>query len=322
VPDGLIGDSFPDSASPQVDAEDVTIVPRAGGEGISVSTGGSGTPVAGAPEGSRDEPPLAEQREPLPFDTTVAHPARVYDYWLGGKDNFASDRLAAEKVIEAYPQIRIGVRQNRAFLARVVRYLAGEAGIRQFLDLGTGLPAANNVHEVAQATAPGTRVVYVDDDPIVLVHAHALLTGTEGVVSYIDADIRDPANLLREASRTLDLNQPVAILVLMTLQLVPDSDDPKGIIRTLLDAVPSGSYLAISHPLANEERAAEQGTAVYNEHVAATLTRRSREELLRFVEGLELVDPGLVPLAEWRPEPDDPAPNVRIGACAVVGRKP
>jgi hypothetical protein len=191
------------------------------------------------------------------FDSGVAHVARVYDYWLGGKDNFAVDRAAGDQAIAAYPDIVFSVRANRAFLARVVRYLAGEAGIRQFLDIGTGIPSANNTHEVAQSVAPDTRVVYVDNDPTVLAHARALLTsGPTGVTDYIDADLRDTDKILEAAARTLDFTQPVAIILMAIVHLIGDEDDPYGIIARLLDAVPSGSYLAMSHIASDIETAA------------------------------------------------------------------
>src|ERR1700685_2190916 len=173
------------------------------------------------------------------FDTSVPHIARVYDYWLGGKDNFAADRELGERTLQAYPNLVFSVRANRAFLARVVRFLAAEAGIRQFLDIGTGIPTANNTHEVAQRAAPDSRIVYVDNDPIVLSHAKALLTSTpEGACAYIDADFRNTEQIVREASGTLDFSQPVAVGLIMILQFIPSEDDPWKITRTLLDAVP------------------------------------------------------------------------------------
>ena len=194
--------------------------------------------------------PLADEGGPLPeIDTSVAHIARVYDYWLGGKDNFAPDRAAAEAAMREDPNVVEGVRGNRAFLARAVRYLAGQAGIRQFLDIGTGIPAADNTHEVAQDLAPGSRVVYVDNDPIVLAHARALLTSaTEGATAYLDQDLRNVGEIVRAAGATLDFSQPVAVMLIGILHCIPDEDDPARIIRRLMDAVPAGSYLAISHP--------------------------------------------------------------------------
>jgi hypothetical protein len=249
----------------------------------------------------------------------------VYDVWLGGKDHFAADRAAAEQVLQANPGILPGVRANRAFLARVVRYLVREAGIRQFLDLGTGLPSADNVHEVAQSIDPGARIVYVDNDPIVLVHARALLTGTPGTVAYIDADIRNAEMILDKARDTLDFTRPVAVMLLMTLPFIPDEDDPYGLVHRFLDAVPSGSYLAVSCMEAEEGARGEQaaqGSARYNQLVATPITRRSRADIARFLEGLEIVEPGFVHMSRWRPDPDTELPERYSPAVAVVGRKP
>jgi hypothetical protein len=266
---------------------------------------------------------ISPSREaPVGFDTGVAHPARVYDYWLGGKDNFAADREAGERVIAAQPAILHGVRANRAFLGRAVRYLTAEAGIEQFLDLGTGIPSANNTHEVAQAEAPSSRVVYVDNDPIVLAHARALLTSTRGNTSYIDADVRDTEAILRAAGRTLDFREPVAVMLLMILHLIPDSDDPYGIVKGLLDAVPSGSYLVLSHPASDiDTAAAARATERYNKLVATPQTRRSRAGVTRFFDGLDLLEPGVVQTDQWRPEPDAD-PGGRAPGYAAVGRKP
>jgi S-adenosyl methyltransferase len=255
------------------------------------------------------------------IDTTVAHPARVYDYWLGGKDNFAVDRKAAEEVLRARPAIRLNVRSNRAFLARSVHYLASEAGIGQFLDIGTGIPSANNTHEVAQSVNPEARVVYVDNDPIVLSHARALLTSTSGPTAYIDADLRDTRAILTEAARTLDFGRPVAIMLIAVLHLIPDEDDPWRIVAELTRAVPSGSYLVISHPASDvEAESAREAAKAYNERVAAPMQRRSRDEVRRFFDGLDILDPGVVQTHVWRPADGDPvAPS---SGYAAVGRKP
>jgi hypothetical protein len=182
---------------------------------------------------------VAEDRPaPVTFDTSVAHIARVYDYWLGGKDNWPADRAAGDEAIQAYPDLVFSVRANRAFLARTVRYLAGTAGIRQFLDIGTGIPTANNTHQVAQSVAPECRVVYVDNDPVVLSHARALLAGTS---DYIDADLRNTRTILDGAARTLDFSRPVAVMLIAILHLIGDEDDPRGIVTSLMDAVPPGS---------------------------------------------------------------------------------
>ena len=237
------------------------------------------------------------------LDTGVAHPARVYDYWLGGTDNFAADREAAEQVIAVNPYVLHGVRTNRAFLGRAVRYLTREAGVRQFLDLGSGLPTAENTHQVAQAIAPDARVVYVDNDPIVLTHARALLTGTgEGATSYVQADIRDTGTVLASAAETLDLSRPVAVMALMVLQYVPDEDDPWGIVARLVDALAPGSCLTVSDTVRDIDTGrVTEGTARLNERMGPTrLTLRSRPEFERFFSGLELAEPGVVPLPEWR----------------------
>jgi S-adenosyl methyltransferase len=251
--------------------------------------------------------PLADEGEALPeIDTSVAHIARVYDYWLGGKDNFAPDRAAAEAAMREDPNVVEGVRGNRAFLARAVRYLVGQAGIRQFLDIGTGIPAADNTHEVAQDMAPGCRVVYVDNDPIVLAHARALLTSTaEGATAYLDQDLRNVAEIIRAAGATLDFSRPVAVMLIGILHCIPDEDDPAGIIRRLMDAVPVGSYLAISHP-ANDinDPGVRRLASRLNELMPMKLRFRSRAEVAALFDGLELIEPGLVRVPEWRPTRD------------------
>ena len=256
--------------------------------------------------------PLADEGGPLPeIDTSVAHIARVYDYWLGGKDNFAPDRAAAEAAMREDPNVVEGVRGNRAFLARVVRYLAGPAGVRQLLDIGTGIPAADNTHEVAQDRAPGSRVVYVDNDPIVLAHARALLTSaTEGATAYLDQDLRDVGEIVRAAAATLDFGRPVAVMLIGILHCIPDEDDPAGIIKRLMDAVPAGSYLAISHP-ANDlnDPGVRRLASRLNELMTMKLRFRSRAEVAAFFDGLDLVEPGLVRAPEWRPDRDTDAAN-------------
>ena len=240
----------------------------------------------------------------LDIDTSVAHVARVYDYWLGGKDNFAADRVAGDQAIQAYPDIVYSVRANRAFLARTVRYLAGEAGIRQFLDIGTGIPTANNTHEVAQDVAPGSNVVYVDNDPVVLTHARALLvSGMQGNTNYIDADLRDTGRILAEAALTLDFSRPVAIMLMAILQHIDEAEDPYAIVDSLLAAVPPGSYLAISHPAADiETEAMAQMAERLNKLMAEKVTFRTRAQVAPFFEGLEMVEPGLVRVQQWRPD--------------------
>src|SRR5215813_1674854 len=209
-----------------------------------------GTPVTseGRPPAHGHDDASVRSAERPAFDTSVAHQARMYDYWLGGKDNFAADRKAAVEALAAYPGMAHLARANRAFLGRLIRCLAGEAGIRQFLDIGTGIPTANNTHQVAQEVAPESRVVYVDYDPVVLSHARALLTSTpEGATDYIDADLRDPGSILEKAARTLDFTKPVAVTMLAILHAIGDEEDPYGIVAKIMEALPSGSYLAISH---------------------------------------------------------------------------
>jgi trans-aconitate methyltransferase len=243
----------------------------------------------GMSEASREGGPAAGQQAgagPV-LDTSTAHPARVYDYWLGGKDNFAADREAGEQALKAYPQLAEAVRSNRAFLARAVEFLTGPAGVRQFLDIGTGIPSADNTHEVAQRAAPDSRIVYVDNDPIVLLHAQSLLRSTEaGACDYIQADLRDPGRILSEAARTLDFGQPVALMLLAILQFIPDDEDPWGLVARLLEPLPPGSYLVISHPT-DDFNPNRQGESIqrYNERVAeqATLRRRGRPAVVDVV---------------------------------------
>ncbi len=261
--------------------------------------------------------------QPSEIDTSVAHPARVYDYWLGGKDNFAVDREAGDRVLAVTPGLRERVRASRAFLVRAVRYLAAEAGIRQFLDLGTGIPAANNTHEVAQAAAPDARIVYVDNDPIVLSHARALLAGgPAGSIQYIDGDVRDLASIVSAAGRTLDLTRPTAVLLLGILHLIQDSEAPYELVASLMDAVPSGSYLAISHPASDIHPGQAEAQRRYNERVSTPQTLRTRAEVSRFFDGLELAPPGLAYVHAWRPGPGDIVPPDGVSAYGGVARKP
>jgi hypothetical protein len=262
--------------------------------------------------------------EPTAYDTTIAHPARVYNYWLGGKDNFEADREVGEATKAAYPDIVRGVRAQREFLAAAVRYLVTKAGVRQFLDIGTGLPVASNTHEVAQSLAPECRVVYVDNDPMVLAHARALLTSTpEGACAYLDTDLRDTARVMRGAAGLLDFSQPVAIMLIGILHLIPDSDNPAGIVRLLVDAVPSGSWVAIAHPAS--DIAADQVAVMtdrYNQRVSSAATLRTHAEISAFFTGLEMLAPGLVQYSQWQPgEAADGAAD-EIAAYCGLGRKP
>jgi hypothetical protein len=271
---------------------------------------------------------VTSDREPAgkgpSLDATRPHMARVYDFWLDGKDNYAADRAVAEQVAAAYPDIRAAVRAQRAFLARAVHFLVTEAGIRQFLDIGTGLPSANNTHQVAQGAAPRSRVVYVDNDPIVLAHARALLTSSpEGATAYIDADLRDTATILKRAADVLDFGQPVAVMLLGILQGIPDEEQPGAIIARLIDAVPPGSYLAISQiagDVATDEVA--EGVQRYNEQAVVPVAARTHAEVTRFFAGLELLEPGIVQVHRWRPAPADPGTDRDLAIYGGVGRKP
>jgi len=253
------------------------------------------------------------------FDPDTAHPARIYNYWLAGKDHFPADRRAAEAVIRHRPEVVAGARANRAFLARAVRYLAAERGIRQFLDIGAGLPAPCNTHEVAQQAAPGCAVVYADNDPLVLVYARALLTARPpGRCGYVDADLRDTATLLERASRTLDFTRPAAVLLLAILHFIPDSDDPAGIVARLISSLAPGSYLVISHltgDLAPGPVAA--GVGAYNDLVPTGVTPRTHAQVTALFGGLPLVPPGVVPVTEWRPTI---GPAARADLYAVMAR--
>jgi hypothetical protein len=249
-------------------------------------------------------PPVGYDR----IDTTVAHPARRYDYWLGGKDNFAADRESGDAIAAQFPAIRTAVVENRRFLRRAVTFLAGSAGIRQFLDVGTGLPTADNTHEVAQRVAPDSRIVYVDNDPLVLVHARALLTSSAraGATAYVDADLRDPATILEQAGRTLDLTRPVALMLIATLHFLDESDDPYAIVRHLTGALPAGSYLAISHATSDYLPPELVAEIASGRHGHGRL--RTEAEFTRFFTGLDQVEAGITPLAEWRAE-DEPHPR-------------
>jgi len=260
---------------------------------------------------------------PSDLDTSVPHIARVYDYWLGGKDNFAVDREAAEQVIEAYPGILRDVRAQRAFLSNAVSYLAGVAGIRQFLDIGTGIPTANNTHEVAQAVEPGCRVVYVDNDPMVLTHARALLVGVTAPTAYVDADLRDTGKVLAEAARLLDFSKPVAVMLISVLHLIPDEDDPHAIVTRLLEAVPSGSWLALSHPARDvHPQQVTEAASRFNQLARAKATLRTQAEILRFFDGLELLEPGLVQIHQWRPGLAAPGRRQEAAGYCGLARKP
>ncbi|MFI5915933.1 SAM-dependent methyltransferase [Dactylosporangium sp. NPDC051541] len=261
------------------------------------------------------------------IDTSVPHPARRYSYWLGGKDHFAADRESGDAIARAFPAVVELARANRAFLRRAVRYVA-EAGVRQFLDIGTGLPAPDNTHEVAQRVSADARVVYVDNDPIVMMHAQALLVGDpRGRTAYIEADIREPAVILehKELRDTLDLAQPVALLLVTTLHFVHDDAQVADITRQLIEPLAPGSFVVLSHGTMDFSNA--EGIEAYERMFAARGTdvrARSRAVLAGYLRGLELVEPGIVPVADWHPEdPDAPRPvSQDLGIVGVVARKP
>ena len=266
---------------------------------------------------TEDSPPPP----PAPkIDTTVPHSARIWNYWLGGKDNYPVDREAGDRYREIYPQIVDTARAGRYFLARTVRYLAGEAGIRQFLDVGTGLPTVDNTHDVAQRVAPESRIVYVDNDPLVLAHARALLTSSPGgACDYIDADMRDPKAICTAAAQTLDLTQPVALLLMGVMGHISDYDEAHGIVRRLLDGLPAGSYLALADSIRSGQAHREAGKQ-YAQTGAVPYQLRTPEQIEGFFSGLTLVYPGVVPITDWRPDPS-PFPPPRVETLGGVGRK-
>ena len=246
----------------------------------------------------------AATRAGLKLDTTVSHSARIWNYWLGGKDNFAVDREAGDKVAAMLPSIVVQARADRAFLGRAIRYLAGEAGVRQFLDIGTGLPTADNTHEVAQRVAPEARIVYADNDPMVLLHARALLTSSpEGVCDYIDGDLREPDQILDQAARTLDFTRPVALMLLGIVHHIPDTDQAYSIVRQLTAALAPGSYLTINHSTSAVHGAAmEEAVAHWNRVGTPSMTLRTPQQIARFFDGLDLLEPGVVSCSRWRPD--------------------
>jgi hypothetical protein len=256
------------------------------------------------------------------FDSTTPNVARIYNCLLGGKDNYAPDRKAAETILQIEPESAAVARQNRAFLGRAVRFLARENGIRQFLDIGSGLPTAGNVHEVAQAHAPDSRVVYADNDVTVLTHARALLVSApEGQCGYIESDLRDTGSIIAKAAETLDLSKPVALLLIAILHFIPDHDDPWAVTGRLMDALPAGSYLAVTHATAEsltDPASRQQLDKVYAETPSGGVTPRTKPEIRRFFNGLEMTDPGLVNITAWHPEPGDtPTRTLFYGGIAV-----
>jgi hypothetical protein len=271
-----------------------------------------------------DDSPDPAARSPR-LDSTVPHSARVWNYWLGGRENFAVDRAVGDQVREIYPEIIDIARASRAFLARVVGYLAGTEGVRQFLDIGSGLPTADNTHEVAQRLAPESRVVYVDKDALVLVHARALLTSTpQGATAYLDADVRDPAKILAGAAEILDFTRPIAVMMLGVMGNIADTDEAYGIVRWLVDAVPSGSYLVLNDGTSRTGEAGDRANeaAQRREEAGDPYYIRTPEEIAGFFAGLELVEPGVVSAPLWRPDADAGADPTPVGTYCGVARKP
>lgn len=271
-----------------------------------------------------DSAPTPDQQGLPSVDASVAHSARLWDYLLGGKNNYPVDREVGDQVLARDPHLRETARADRAFLVRAVRYLTGDQGIRQLLDIGTGLPTVNNTHEVAQASAPESRIVYVDNDPLVLAHARALLTSTpQGATAYIHADVRDPDMILEHAAQTLDFTRPIGLMLLGIVNYILDCDEAHAVVNRLLDALPSGSYLALSHPTAEVRGAAvEESMRLWNFTGAAPIRTRSRDQLTSFFSRLELLEPGVVSCSRWRPEPSDLGVLAEVHQYCGVGRKP
>jgi hypothetical protein len=261
------------------------------------------------------------QERPPKIDTAVPQTARIWNYWQGGKDNFAVDRSVGDEIRKAFPAIVESAQASRAFLVRAVEYLAGEVGVRQFLDIGTGLPTANNTHEVAQRVAPESRIVYVDNDPLVLVHARALLTSTpEGATDYVDADLRDADKIVQEAARTLDFTKPIALMLLGILGHISEYDEAQAIVRKLVSALPSGSYLVINDGTNTSEEVVE-AARIWNMSANPQYHLRSPQQIAGFFGDVELVEPGVVSPLRWRPEPTS-GPPVEVDSSCGVGRKP
>ncbi|MEV0976173.1 SAM-dependent methyltransferase [Streptomyces sp. NPDC049915] len=255
------------------------------------------------------------------IDTSVPHSARIWNYWLGGKDNYPVDEEAGDAYTAVFPGIVTIARSSRAFLRRTITYLVREAGIRQFLDVGTGLPTAENTHEVAQRLAPETRIVYVDNDPLVLAHARALLySSPEGATSYIDADVTDPERILASAEKTLDLGRPTALILSNILGHVGDHEQARAIVTRLMAALPSGSYLAVNDGSLGIDPVFEAAQDAYNSSGAVPYNLRTVDEIAAYFDGLELVEPGVVPVTQWRPEPGS-TPEI-VAEHGGLARKP
>jgi hypothetical protein len=265
------------------------------------------------------EAAMPTEAAPAGIDVTVPHSARVWNYWLGGKDNYPVDEQAGDRVFETFPEIVEVARASRAFLRRAVRFLASEQGVRQFLDVGTGLPTADNTHEVAQQVAPSSHVVYVDNDPLVLVHARALLTSRpEGATAYIEADVHDPEAILQAAAATLDFTQPVTLMLLGIIGHVTDVEEARSIVRRLLDPLPPGSYLVLNDGESSPRRDAALADYADNSGAEAYHSR-TREQIAQFFDGLDLLEPGVVSTPLWRPDPGT-EPRA-LDVCCGIGRK-
>jgi len=273
---------------------------------------------------------VADERFPDPHSTLTAkinfdlpHTARAWNYWMGGKDNYQVDRAVGDALAAVYPDIVTMAKQSRQFLIRVVRFLAGEAGMRQFLDIGTGLPTMQNTHEVAQAIAPESRIVYVDNDPLVLTHARVLLSNTthEGVTTYVDADFHNPELIISDARNVLNFRQPIAVMFMGVLGHVADFDEMRSIVARVMAAVPSGSYLAM-YEGTDDDKAYCEACAKWAETGAVPYIVRSTEQIGQCFDGLEMVDPGLVQLTQWRPDTPEVGKVQPISAYGAVARKP
>jgi hypothetical protein len=284
--------------------------------------------MAGSGDSAAFSAAFADADSPRPeIDTNKAHPARMYDYYIGGKNHFAADRAVADKALASWPAGRIGLRENRRFLGRVVRYLAAEAGVSQFLDIGSGLPATNNVHEVAQRASPSSRVAYVDSDPMVLTHARALLDSSpEGRTAYVQADLRSPLSIVWSPAvrQMLDFRQPVALVLVAVLHFLRDQDKPDEVVGTLLDALPPGSYLAASHMTMEHDPVAVGGGQQAYHDAGLEMHARDADQFARLAfSGLEMVPPGVVLVSEWRPDSHAPRPTPAEVSCyGGVARKP
>ncbi|USQ84895.1 SAM-dependent methyltransferase [Streptomyces phaeoluteigriseus] len=274
-----------------------------------------------------ENPPAVDQAAQSLRDrinTNQPHTARIWNYWLGGKDNYEVDRVAGDQIRRLHPGIGEYARADRLFLGRAVRHLVHEVGIRQFLDIGTGLPTADNTHEVAQAAAPEARIVYVDNDPLVLAHARALLTSSpEGRTDYLDEDLRNVDAILEHAAKTLDFSKPVALILLGVVIFVGDDEDPYSLVRRLVDRLPAGSHLVLSHTVTSPSMPdVDEAVKFWNEHGTPKLTQRTPEDVARFFDGLELLEPGVLSCSRWRPEDGDGAEPEEVAMFGGVARKP